>query len=147
MVATSCLSTHVQHSHFEDTYRTSQWLTESHVFYTDVIFWNTFLVVLLNFPLMILTQVLAWPHHMDHASSYHHGNQHAKCSLCRHWSTGQGHTLSLREGLVISVLVMALLFKSSVKCVRVALPLMLILLSGDVETNPGPYGKCPMFHH
>ena len=102
---------------------------------------NVKMVILLNFPLMVMLWALARFHSLDHSSSYHHHDKHDKCSLCQHFSSSKGRSLSLTGRLVLSAIVMVLLLKLVLKYSRVVVPLVLILLCGDVETNPGPYGE------
>ena len=100
---------------------------------------NVCVLVCLSLFLMGMLWRMAKFHWLDHSSSYHHNTKHDKCSLCSHYSSRKGCGLTLTGRLLVIAVIM--LQKPVLKSFRVVIPLILILLAGDVETNPGPIGK------
>ena len=86
----------------------------------------------------------------EHALSHHPNHpQFNSCSLCSHHGIEKGHEIcrvSVRDDSFFGVAVdmgvaMLFLLMYTAKCACFFLPFLMILLSGDVELNPGPNSK------
>lgn len=87
---------------------------------------------------------------IKHEFSHHHTRHfHNSCSLCSHYGLVKKCTIDGAPvyfcggesacGMAMDMgMTMLLLLKETAKCARLFLPLLLLLLSGDIELNPGP---------
>ena len=104
--------------------------------------WTMNMVIFLNFWLMMIWWKYANLEYAEHVESchFHQHSSHGRndnCSLCsRHQQLLSSHLSNLNHKSTVT-LVLALLRKT-LKCIQVMFLVLLILLAGDVETNPGP---------
>ena len=107
-----------------------------------IVVWTMNIVIFLNFWLMMIWWKYANLEYAEHVKSCHF-HQHSShglndsCSLC---SRHQQLHLFTRSPESTVTLVLALLRKT-LKFIQVLFLVFLILLAGDVETNPGPGKK------
>ena len=105
------------------------------------VLWDMKLMALLHLPMMVIWGILARQQYREHTSSCHH-HYHCShgskdnCSLCK-----RRHQQRRAETQASTLILMLAVLVQILKCVRIFIPLLLILLSGDVETNPGPTCK------
>ena len=110
--------------------------------FVGMIMWTMNIVIFLNFWLMMIWWKYANLEYAEHVKSCHF-HQHSShglndsCSLC---SRHQQLHLFTRSPESTVTLVLALLRKT-LKFIQVLFLVFLILLAGDVETNPGPGKK------
>ena len=102
----------------------------------DAVVWNMGLLMFMNLPVMVTLGCFAWSQYTEHARCchYHHHYRQCRrtnCSFCIH------HGLRENVFKTTSMKIIAL-FVQILKSARIFTLLFLILLAGDVETNPGP---------
>ena len=108
-----------------------------------MVLWNLCLTVFLHVPMMVIWWRFAKLQYTEHALSchyhYHCNHGHSdNCSLC-HCRLLQWPAITRVGRQQATVTLLLALFLQTLKCVRIFIPIFLILLSGDVETNPGTY--------
>ena len=110
--------------------------------FSGAVMWNMNLVFILHLPVMMIWWSFAKLQYLEHVKTchYHSHCDHKlsdKCSLCSRERLRISSLNTDRQESTLT-LMMALL-KQTLKCAQIIIPLLLLLLlSGDVETNPGP---------
>lgn len=110
-------------------------------FIVGVVSWDLNSLVLLGLPVMKMFLLLAQTQYEEHSSLYH-SNSKRNCSLCSHYEIKEhrchANSQISRLELLITMIVILASLKLAAKCSRFCAPILLLLLCGDVETNPGP---------
>ncbi len=102
------------------------------------------LVMILHMPMMMIWWSFAKLQYREHTQTchYHYHCNHGlsdKCSLCsRHHQLRSSLSNTHTERQEPTATLMLALLKQILKCAQIFVPVLLILLCGDVETNPGP---------
>ena len=113
------------------------------MFYPDIVVWNFNLLMFVGTLLVVNLWCFAQSQYTEHMQSCHYHSHHdhchkPTCSFCLHHGLRQSLVKKRWSYWTSLASSMVSLLLQLLKCVRIFIPLLLILLSGDVETNPGP---------
>jgi len=103
-----------------------------------MVWWNFLVMMSMSIPIMWFMWALANDNAIQHFLACHFEYGARSCSFCSHYHFNSEYCISQLKKQAIMIKSMMVLLKPLFERGGLIIPLLLILLSGDVELNPGP---------